>query len=111
MSNCPCHSPPFHYLSFKSAPVGVDETEGRYGDVSVETCVHCGQKWLRYHVEYEAFTASGRRFRGLISDEQLVALKPEDAVPFLEKLLWYFKGGSYFGTAGERSSGAVRASL
>ncbi len=40
--------------------VGVDETEGKFADVSVRRCDRCGRLWLCYFVEYEAFTASGR---------------------------------------------------
>ena len=111
MSTCRCYKPPFHCQDFVSAPVGIDKTNGRYGEVTVETCAHCGEKWLHYFVEYEAFTASGRWFRGPISNAALAAITPENSVPFLEKLPWHFKGGSYFGSGGQLSTGAVRADL
>ena len=86
-------------------------TNGRYGEVTLLTCVHCGTKWLHYLVEYEAFTASGRWFRAPISEEAIATITPEQAVPFLEQQPWHFLGGSYFRSRGRRSSGAIRAEL
>jgi hypothetical protein len=106
---CRCYSPPFRQNDFLSTPLGIDKTNGRFGEVSVETCAHCGKTWLRYVVEYEAFTASGRWFRGPISQAEIAGLSPEEAVPFLERLSWHFKGGDYFSSSGQRCSGAVRA--
>jgi len=111
MSECGCYIPPFDYQDFVSTHIGVDKTNGRYGDVSLERCVHCGTKWLRYLVEYEAFTASGRWFRAPISDEVLATLTPEQAVPFLERQPWHFSGGSYYQSRGQRSSGPIHADL
>jgi hypothetical protein len=111
MSECRCHNPPFDYRGFVSTPIGIDMTNGRYGEVSSKKCVLCGTKWLHYFVEYEAFTASSRWFQALISDEALATLTPEQAVPFLEQQPWYFLGGSYFQSRGQRSTGKVRADL
>ena len=111
MSDCHCYHPPFDYRDFTSTPVGIDETEGRFGEVSIETCLNCGTKWLRYFVEYEAFTASGRWFRGLITDAEIARITPERAVPFLEQIPWHLVGGSYFQSQGERRSGKIRAGL
>jgi len=69
--------------------VGVDETEGRYGDVSVTTCSVCGRRWLSYFVEYEAFTASQRWIRGVLPASQMVP-PPKNAVPIFNTMPWYF---------------------
>jgi hypothetical protein len=111
MPECHCMTPPFHYLDFDSETLGIDETNGRFGEVSVQTCKACGRKWLHYLVEYEAFSKSGRWFHGLVSVEVLRSLRPESAVALLESLLWYFYGGSYFGTTGRKGSGRVRVDL
>lgn len=110
MSECRCYSPPFD-CAFVSTPIGIDMTNGRYGEVSCETCALCGTKWLHYFVEYEAFTASGRWFRAPISDEALATLAPEQAVAFLEQQPWHFLGGSYYQSRGQRSTRAIRADL
>jgi hypothetical protein len=111
MSECRCLTPPFQYLDFNSEFIGVDETHGRFGEVSVEICKACGSKWLRYLVEYEAFTGSGRWYRGLVSSEELQSLTPERAVAVIEGLSWHFRGGSYFKTTGERGAGPLSVDL
>ncbi len=110
-SDCRCFTPPFSYTDYVSEPIGIDMTNQRCGEVSLETCKHCGTKWLKYLVEYEAFTASGRWFRGLITDVQLATFDPQNAVPFLEQMPWHFVGGSYYSSRGQRSTGAIRADL
>lgn len=107
MSHCVCLEPPFHYTNFDSHPVGIDETNGRFGDVSIETCKQCGRKWLRYFVAYEAFPRSGRWYRGLITDEMVGRVTPETAVSLLENLEWRFCGGSYFNSTGFRHTGPL----
>lgn len=103
--------PPFHYTDFESEFVGVDKTNGRFGEVSIETCKTCGSKWLRYFVVYEAFTASGRWYRGLLSQKILNSLTPEGAVEALAGLPWHFYGGSYFETTGRKGAGPIFVDL
>ena len=79
------------------AYLGEDERNGRFGDVSLWQCCSCGRYWLEYHVEYSAFSRSGRYFRGLIEPEYAKKLKPGNAVRYLSSLDWYLQGGSYFG--------------
>ncbi len=110
-SDCACFNPPFNFQDFTEKFIGVDETHGRFGDVSVDTCKHCGTRWLRYHVVYEGFSESGRWYRGLVSDEQLAEITPQTAVEFLESLPWRFYGGSYFRTSGRRGEGPVHVGL
>jgi hypothetical protein len=76
--------------------VGIDETNGRYGEVTLKQCTHCGRYWLHYFVEYEHRKSSGRWYMGLITPEQAQTLQPQAAVAYLEKLDWNFYGGSYF---------------
>lgn len=111
MNECNCSNLPFDYRDFDSTPIGVDKTNGRNGEVSLETCKICGEKWLHYLVEYEAFTASGRWFRAPISCEVLEILTPKQAIPYIERQSWYFRGGSYFKSSGMRASGPTHADL
>jgi hypothetical protein len=104
-------TPPFSYLDYESVSLGVDMTKGRYGEVTVETCKACGSLWLRYFVEWEWFSESGRWFRGLVTAEMIGGLKPEQTPELLSSLPWYFYGGSYFRTLGRVGSGSFGIDL
>lgn len=91
--------------------IGVDTTNGRYGNVTVRQCRLCGRYWLHYHVEYEAFTGSGRYFMGLITREAARVLSPDAAVEYLNGLDWHLYGGSYFGGLKGRSTGEIPVDL
>jgi hypothetical protein len=84
--------------------LGMDE---RHGEASLLSCSDCGQLWLRYFYELEAFTASGRWYLGFVTGEQASQLTVENARETLEGLNWYFYGGSYFQRRTGRSSGAI----
>ena len=47
MAVCRCMTPPFDARDYDTEFLGVDETNGRFGEVSVETCKACGAGWLR----------------------------------------------------------------
>lgn len=104
---CRCMTPPFNFRTFSTVSVGVDETDGRFGEVFIDVCTACGKTWLRYHLEYEAFSKSGRWYRGLLPAEAARTIQPETAVAVLQRLDWYFAGGSYFSSAGFRSTGPL----
>lgn len=93
--------------------IGVDETNGRYGDVSVLTCRGCRGRWLYYFAEYEGFTASGRWILGLLPDDHPSPLTPQYAVTILNSLPWYIYGGSAFDSPppGRRARGNAPADL
>lgn len=52
--HCPVAGPRFPEIT-DARLVGVDETEGRYADVTLMRCANCNRLWLRYQLEYEAF--------------------------------------------------------
>lgn len=101
-SKCPCQTPPFDYKDLPRRRIGVDTTEGRYADVSIEQCTRCGQRWLRYFFENESFSRSGRWYRGPISEETAQQVTPDNATEILQQIGWYFRGGSYFDSTGSR---------
>lgn len=111
MPECRCIRPPFRYLDYETVSLGVDETGGRCGEVTVETCKACGSIWLRYFVEYEFFSESGRWYRGQVTREMIESLTPEQAPELLARLPWYFYGGSYFRTLGRKGSGPLTIDL
>ena len=111
MSDCRCMKPPFHHQDYTSRAIGVDATKGRFAEVSLETCKSCGSVWLRYFVENEAISGSGRWYRGLVPAEVAQAVTPESALAALEKLEWRFAGGSHFESAGFRTTGPMAVDI
>ncbi len=97
--------PFYHYENVKF--VGRDETNGRFGEVNLRRCLHCGRLWVHYFVEYEAFRASGRYYMGIITAEDAESLTAETAVDFLNSLDWHLYGGSFFDGVVGRASGHV----
>ena len=85
--------------------VGIDETEGRFADVVIERCRSCGAHWVRYYVEYEAFSRSGRWARGWIEPEHAQTIPAEDVTQYLASLESFAYGGSYWGHAGAIGKG------
>ena len=81
--------------------------DDNFAEVSLLICSLCGQHWLRYFYEVEAFTASGRWYLGAIHAEQAARLTAEEAKATLENLSWYFYGGSYFGGRSGKTSGRI----
>ena len=109
LEKCTCHNPPLHHTDFKRIRfVGIDETKGRYGRVTIEKCKHCNSLWLKYFVEYESFSKSGRWFRGQIDKENSKKITPENSVEYLRSLAWYLYGGSYFDHNGRKGSENIR---
>ncbi|MCX7044792.1 MAG: hypothetical protein NTX50_04790 [Candidatus Sumerlaeota bacterium] len=104
-ADCRCMTPPFSFLDFDSFDLGVDETNGRFADVTVNRCKVCGRYWLKYLVEYEAFSESGRWFRGMIEEAEVTggSLTPETALQRIAGMEWFFYGGSYYRTTGRKS--------
>lgn len=109
---CPClqHGPPFFHDAHTRF-VGVDETDGRFADVTLCRCPQCARTWLRYQVEYEAFTASGRWCMAPIDPALAARITPEAAATALADAEWHIFGGSYFGHAGRRGRGRIHWGL
>jgi hypothetical protein len=105
---CPCESPTASRDLLMGLRSGVDETDGRYADVTVYRCRACGQHWVHYRVEYEAFSKSGRWARGKISDEAAGTMMPEEAADHIMQQPWYIAGGSYFDSTGFVKRGWMR---
>lgn len=99
-SQCPCFKPPFNQNDFKSTVIGIDKTDGRFADITCDECLICGELWIHYFYEIEAFKNSGRWYRGLITHKQLNNINPGNTIQFLDSLDWHFAGGSYFNNAG-----------
>lgn len=100
---CDCLANPQDHLVV-SKELGMDS---RFAEISVLVCQDCGQHWLRYFYEVEAFTASARWYLGPITAEQSSALSAEEAKSVLEGLNWYFYGGSYFYGRSGKTSGPI----
>jgi hypothetical protein len=109
-AECGCLERGPRWGGFDEVFVGVDRTNGRFGEVSIRTCRTCGRRWLHYLVEYEAFSGSGRWFAGVLpadADDP----DPATAVALLRSLPWHVYGGSFFGTTGRRGTDPVDVDL
>lgn len=105
--SCSCWNSGANYLQFSShRSVGTDETDGRYATVSVQACRDCGTLWLRYSVEYESFSRSGRWARGPITQEEASEMTPELATAHIERDAFAY-GGSYFDGGGGWRTGRM----
>jgi hypothetical protein len=104
---CTCFAAPSTGL-FTVKELGLDS---RLAEVSVLICQECGQHWLRYLYEVEAFTGSGRWYLGVITPEQFAKLAVEQAKATLERLSWYYYGGSCYHGRNGRTSGTIMLSL
>lgn len=100
---CECLvTPQSNRISFRE--LGMDS---RFAEASILICPKCGRHWLRYFYENEAFSASGRWYLGLITEEQSSTLIANGAKSTLEGLIWYFYGGSYFQGRKGKGSGPI----
>jgi hypothetical protein len=97
---CDCFEAPLRVLS-GARELGMDD---RFAEVSVLVCPRCGQPWLRYFYELEAFSRSGRWYLGAVTSDTAARITPAEARSLLEGMGWYFYGGSYYdGRVGRRS--------
>jgi hypothetical protein len=96
--DCRCLTPPIDYRDYDRTGIGIDETAGRFAEVSVERCVHCDRLWLRYFIESEGHSQTGRWYRGVVTAGQAQAVTPEAALDVLAGLPWLLYGGSYYAT-------------
>jgi hypothetical protein len=108
---CKCLDPECRSHSFHDTDIGVDQTNSRFGNVSLFDCRNCGSRWLHYAVGDEAWAQSSRWYRGLISVKQSRSVTPENAREILASLSWYFYGGRDFETDGRQGCGPVSADL
>ncbi len=111
VNQCRCNKPPVNCCDYDISFLGIDPTNGRFADVTIERCTHCGNLWINYLVEFEAFSGSGRWYRGILSEEAQKIITPETVVDYLEKLEWYIFGGTYFDSTGMVSKGKVIVDL
>lgn len=111
VAKCKCFVPPLHHTDYEISFWGVDKTNGRFADITLEVCNHCGTKWLKYLVEFEAFPKSGRWYRGIVTEKELTNMEPENVVAHFEGLDWFIYGGSYFSSTGMYGKGKVQADL
>jgi hypothetical protein len=75
--------------------IGCDKTSGRFADVTLLRCARCQRLWLRYAVEYEAFSRSGRWAAAPIDQTAAETMTPEVAAPFLDRRESLYTGDRY----------------
>jgi hypothetical protein len=107
-SNCACLDyGPRHPNSVGVRVVGVDETDGRFAYVTLERCTRCQQLWVRYLVEYEALSMSGRWALAPIDEALAATMTPEQAAGLIADAKFNIRGGSYFGGKVTRGRGPI----
>jgi len=108
---CACEKPDSNYTEYRSSELGIDHTNGRYAEVSIQQCKLCQRIWIHYFVEFESFSKSGRWYKGIVSKKDRPQITPENAVEYLESLDWYVFGGSYFDSSGTFGQGKLNVDL
>lgn len=88
--------------------VGSDPTNGRYADVTVHRCASCGQTWLRYQVEWEGFSGSGRWAKAPITEAAAGTIRAEEAAAYIDAAPWHLRGGSYWSGGPHKGTGPLR---
>ena len=79
-TTCRCSSPPFSANLFVRIELGLDD---RHAEVSLDTCVECGQLWLHFLIEEEHHSRSGRWWRVPLNSPGEISLP--NARTFLEQ--------------------------
>lgn len=102
-ATCACRVRPLTGVA-PSRELGMDAD---FGEVSILVCPACGQRWLRYYYVVEAFSRSGRWYLGAVSADDMAGLDAGNARETLERLPWYYYGGSYFDGAIGKTSGPI----
>ncbi|OBW41182.1 hypothetical protein AB670_02404 [Chryseobacterium sp. MOF25P] len=88
---CACEKHDLIESEYRTSIVGTDFTDGKNAEVSIIQCRLCQRIWLKYTLE------SDRWYKGIIAKKEVIGMKPENAIEYLENLPWYICGGSYFG--------------
>lgn len=99
-----CSHPPDLPHELEKRGIGVDDN---YGEITLLRCTRCGRCWLRYFVEYEYLSGSGRWFEGEIPAKIAGTLSVADAVEAFGRMEWYFRSGSAFGGKLLRTTGPL----
>ena len=85
-----------HYTDYESTELGIDPADGRFAEVSLQRCVHCGRVWLRYFWEHAGYSHSGQWYRGLLAPDLVSEISARNATHLLGTLEWHQYGGSYY---------------
>lgn len=97
---CRCATPPFDYRDFEGRALGTDPKHD--GNVTIETCRHCGAFWLHYFIEDDGMPRSGRWWRAPLPAGTAHGVRPETALDHIRGADYHFFGGSYFRSTGRR---------
>ena len=97
---CECFEPAGSPVNPEILFVGVDTTKSNYGDVTLTRCRSCSTAWLRFFVEYESVSRSGRWYRAPVPPEREAEVTAENAIEILNSLEPRFAGGSFFNSDG-----------
>jgi len=102
---CKCHQPPFDYEDYERIELGYDRT---HSEVSMARCKYCGTYWLKYLIEEEHYTSSGRWWRVVVPEAEKDSVTAANARTFIERQASGFYGGSYFSSTGRAFDSPTR---
>ena len=106
--NCICDSPPFNYKNY----LNIVEFNKGDAEIEIKKCKYCHQNWLRYYVDYNLpYIKTGRWYLGKIQEIEISKITFENAIYYLEKLEWYYYGGTYFNSLGKKGNGKLNLSI
>lgn len=108
---CACERPDSDYTEYRSSELGIDHTEGRNGEVTIQQCKLCQRIWIHYFVENENLSQSGRWYKGIVSKKDRSQITPENALEYLESLEWYVYGGPFFENTAAFGQGKLNVSV
>lgn len=92
---CACFKPRTHHNYYRCY-LGMDDTEGRYADVTLQKCKECQSIWLYYFLDYHWRRNGTRWYLGLVSPEKAITITRHNAIDTLNQLDWFFYGGVYY---------------
>jgi hypothetical protein len=101
---CPCLFGKARFDAF--ATLATDDSLPT-GGFEISRCRQCHRVWLKLRYEIESISRSGRWFSGVISEDSIVLIDPENVVAVLTALPWHLCGGSYFDGNVSRRTGSL----
>lgn len=81
------------------------DTGNSIAEISLQTCKHCGNVWLKYLIEDPSRSGSRRWWRVLVPASQVPGITADNAKAFIQNQTECSVGGSYFGSTGSKISG------
>jgi hypothetical protein len=106
-TRCDCFQPDGRPVNPEVLFEGTDTTNSSYGEVTLSRCQRCTTAWLRFFIEYESFSRSGRWYRVPLPADCVAKVTAENAVAMVNEMTPRFAGGSRFNSNGFETTASV----